>query len=67
MMSFNTLVLVSLLYIAFLFAIAFRAERRAAGFGPVEEVEEPADPEVDDDPDEDGPEHQESGALAGRS
>ena len=30
MMSFNTLVLVSLLYIAFLFAIAFRAERRAA-------------------------------------
>ena len=42
----------------------FRAERRAAGFGP---VEEPADPEVDDDPDEDGPEHQESGALAGRS
>ena len=45
----------------------FRAERRAAGFGPVEEVEEPADPEVDDDPDEDGPEHQESGALAGRS
>ena len=45
----------------------FRAEGRAAGFGPVEEVEEPADPEVDDDPDEDGPEHQESGALAGRS
>ena len=30
MMSFNTLVLVSILYIAFLFAIAFRAERRAA-------------------------------------
>lgn len=49
----------------------FRAERRAAGFGPVEAPEvADADPDVhdpEDDPDVDGPDHQESGALAGRS
>ncbi len=55
----------------------FRAERRAAGFGPVEEPEDAdADPDLhdpadvhdpEDDPDVDGPDHQESGALAGRS